>query len=339
MPGQRGSRRSADGAWKRVLTDLLPEFVAFAAPELHTATDWAAPPVFLDKEFATIARQAAVGPRTADLVVQLRLRSGETSLLVLHVEVQGQAESDFAARMFTYYALIHLRLWRQRRRRGGRVQGEMPLILGIAVLTDESLSWQPGAYESRGFGLGIRYDYRALKLRDPQVRADLEGLADNPFGLVARTWLDLQVAGRREENVAQAVRAALLALRAGRYSDDHLAAILAFIEQATALPVARYRALVDEVIQAEGMPMAQVMSYIERKGWRRGREEGRAEGREEGRLDVLLPLLSRTVGPIDEATRSRIQALDADALPDLASASFVFTDRADLDRWLTEHGA
>ena len=31
--------------------------------------------------------------------------------------------------------------------------------------------------------------------------------------------------------------------------------------------------------------MAQVMSYIERKGWRRGREEGRGV---EGRLDILL---------------------------------------------------
>jgi hypothetical protein len=99
MSGQRRGRRSADGAWKRVLTNLLPEFMAFAAPELHAATDWAVPPVFLDKEFATIARQAAVGGRTADLIVELRLRSGGLSLLVLHVEVQGQAEADFSARM------------------------------------------------------------------------------------------------------------------------------------------------------------------------------------------------------------------------------------------------
>jgi hypothetical protein len=40
---------------------------------------------------------AAVGPRTADLVVQLRLASGGTSVLVLHVEctsgVNGGAEA------------------------------------------------------------------------------------------------------------------------------------------------------------------------------------------------------------------------------------------------------
>ena len=67
------------------------------------------------------------------------------------------------------------------------------------------------------------------------MRAAIEALTDNPFGLVARTWLDLQAAGRREDDVALAVRTALLALREGRYSDDHLAAILAFIEQATSV--------------------------------------------------------------------------------------------------------
>jgi hypothetical protein len=119
MSGRR-RRQAVDGAWKRVLTELLPEFLAFAAPELHAATDWAIPPVFLDKEFSAIARQAAVGPRTADLVAELRLRSGTATWLVLHVEVQGQSEPEFAARMFTYYALLHLRLWRQRRRRPAR---------------------------------------------------------------------------------------------------------------------------------------------------------------------------------------------------------------------------
>jgi hypothetical protein len=107
-------RTRADAAWKRVLTDLLPGCLAFAAPELHAAVDWTVPTISLDKEFQAIARQVAVGPRVADHLVQLRLRSGSITWLVLHVEVQGQPQEDFAARMFTYYALLHLRLWRQR---------------------------------------------------------------------------------------------------------------------------------------------------------------------------------------------------------------------------------
>ena len=210
---ERQSRRGVDGAWKRVLTDLLPEFVAFALSDLHAATDWSIAPVFLDKEFQAIVRQAAVGSRVADLVVQLRLRSGLLGLLVLHVEVQGQPQEDFATRMFTYYSLVHLRLWRQQHRRAARHNAEFPLILGVAVLTDDRDSWHPGPYEARGFDLGIRYDYRVLKLRDPQVRATMQTLADNPFALVAQLWVEQQATRRREDDAAAVLRATMLALR------------------------------------------------------------------------------------------------------------------------------
>jgi hypothetical protein len=141
-----GRRTNADGAWKRVLADLLPDCLAFTVPELHAAVDWAVPPLSLDKEFQAVVRQAAIGPRVADHLVQLRLRSGDTTWLVLHVEVQGQPQEDFAARMFTYYALLHLRLWR--RRPGAELDG-VPLILGLALLTDWRATWRPGPYQAR----------------------------------------------------------------------------------------------------------------------------------------------------------------------------------------------
>src|SRR4029079_15908867 len=133
------------------------------APDLHAGIDWATAPVFLDKEFQAIARQAAVGPRAADSVVQLRLRSGAPPWLGLHVEVQGQPQDDFAARMFTYYALLHLRLWRQRR---GAGHDGVPLIVGLALLTAGRAIWRPGPYQAREFGQGVRYDYWAIKLLD-----------------------------------------------------------------------------------------------------------------------------------------------------------------------------
>ena len=67
-------------------------------------------------------------------------------------------------------------------------------------------------------------------------------------------------------------------------------------------------------------------------------QEGREEGREEGRLDVLLRLVGRTAGPVDDATRARFQALGAERLLELAEATLAFTSRADLERWLTDHG-
>jgi predicted transposase YdaD len=156
------------------------------------------------------------------------------------------------------------------------------------------------------------------------------------------TWLALQAAGRREDDAATALRAALHTMQRQRYSEEHLATILAFIEQATVLPLARYRQLIEETLQTEGAAMPQVMSYIERKGWREGREVGREEGREEARvnaLNVLLVFLKRKIGSLDTATTNRLHTLAPDLLPDLADASESFTNQDDLARWLTAHQA
>jgi len=81
MVQRRQPRRriDADGAWKRVLSELLAEFVAFALPELYTEVDWGREPVFLEQELRSVLRQAAAGRRVADLVVQLWLRDGRAT--------------------------------------------------------------------------------------------------------------------------------------------------------------------------------------------------------------------------------------------------------------------
>ena len=58
VSGRRVRRRvDADGAWKRVLSEMLAEFVAFALPELHAAIDWSREPVFLEQELRPVAGQ------------------------------------------------------------------------------------------------------------------------------------------------------------------------------------------------------------------------------------------------------------------------------------------
>ncbi|MEA2604308.1 MAG: hypothetical protein QOF89_5300 [Acidobacteriota bacterium] len=54
------------------------------------------------------------------------------------------------------------------------------------------------------------------------------------------------------------------------------------------------------------------------EGWQQGRQEGRQQGRQEGRQEgevkALLRLLEKRFGPVDQATRERIAAADADLL-------------------------
>lgn len=331
----RVGRRSADGAWKRVLTDLLPDFLAFAVPELYDAVDWDTPAISLDKEFQSLSRQAALKQRAADLVVQLRLRAGADAWLVLHVEAQGEVQPDFSARMFTYYALVHLRLWRQRQRGAGQQQEPMPLILGAALLTDERADWHPGSYVAQGFGRGVGYDFWVVKLLDWRGRESELVASDNPFALIAHTWLQLQAGRNREATGVAVVRAALRAMIRRGYDNERAAAVLAFLDHVVVLSPGRFDALLDEAITAEGVAMAQVMSRYEREGMRKGR----LEGRQEERREIAMRLLTNKLGPLNESTVAKIQALDSAQLLGLLDALLSFTGHADLGDWLAAQGA
>jgi Uma2 family endonuclease len=65
-----------------------------------------------------------------------------------------------------------------------------------------------------------------------------------------------------------------------------------------------------------------------------GREEGLEEGREEGELALVLRLIERRIGPVSDADRQRIRALDRDRLTDLADALGGFHEGEALDAWL-----
>lgn len=321
-------RTRADGVWKRVLTDLLPDCLAFAVPELHAAVDWATPPLSLDKEFQAITRQMAVGQRVADHLVQLRLRSGATTWLPLHVEVQGQPQDDFAARMFTYYALLHLRLWRRRGREG---VAETPLILGLALLTDGQVGWRPGPYAAQGFGQGLRYDYWVIKLLDWRGREAALATSANPFALIVLAWLGQQAARGQTASLVATTRAILRQLRRGGYDDEETVTILAFLEEVMALPTSLQEQLHGELEHEGEEIMAQVTSSFERSGMRKGRQEAYQE--------TVLALLGHKFGPLDEPTLGRVQGLAGRKLLALFTATLDFSERADLDRWLDEQGA
>ena len=62
----------------------------------------------------------------------------------------------------------------------------------------------------------------------------------------------------------------------------------------------------------------------------RAREEGLAQGMEQGMERVLLLLMERRFGELPEAVRLEVQALDSEALEDLADRLLTATSLADL---------
>jgi predicted transposase YdaD len=76
-------------------------------------------------------------------------------------------------------------------------------------------------------------------------------------------------------------------------------------------------------------------------GLEQGRQEGLQEGRQEGRQAegtiLVLRLLTRRFGTLEEATRLRIAALPLPLLEDLGEALLDFSQASDLQDWLERH--
>ncbi len=340
-------RADDDGAWKRVLGELLREFVAFALPELHLAVDWDRAPVFLEQELRPILRQAALGRRVGDLVAQLWLANGATQWLLIHVEVQDRHEADFAERMYTYAALLHLHYRvRPARSRAARSATAPPpaSMIGVALLTDADADWQPGPYHWGWGEYGIYYRYRVVKLANWRERSgDLVNDAA-PFSWAIRIWLAVQAAGRTIE--AQAVvrrevgRQLLAARRQGRLTDAQAVALYLFLDAVNRLPDVLSEAIDRELQLNEEELMTKLLTRWERQGLQRGLERGLEQGLERGQIVgagmVVFHLLAKKRIPLDPAAEERIRGLDREQLLALTDVLLDLQSRADLDTWLAQ---
>lgn len=95
-----------DSPWKEALEYYFQDFLELLFPEIAQAINWQHPPEFLDKELQKIVNQSPEGRQYADKLVKVQLNDGQETWLLIHVEVQGEPETAFELRMYTYYHRI-----------------------------------------------------------------------------------------------------------------------------------------------------------------------------------------------------------------------------------------
>ena len=66
-----------------------------------------------------------------------------------------------------------------------------------------------------------------------------------------------------------------------------------------------------------------------------GQQEGRQEGRQEGEANLLLRLLTKRYGMLSPSQEKQIRSLDVEQLESLGEALLDFTNKSDLDTWLS----
>src|ERR1700742_2275381 len=143
-----------DILWKAVLDDIfdLDKGFEYLDKELHQLF----PPEDDNYEL-----------RYVDKLVKVFTKNGDEEWILVHVEVQGYTDKDFAKRMFHYYIRILDKY-------------DKP-VTAFAIFADANKNFHPKCYQREYLGTKISYTFNTFKIVD-QDDSILEA-SNNPFAM------------------------------------------------------------------------------------------------------------------------------------------------------------
>jgi len=248
-----------DSPWKDTLEWYFEPFIRLCFPQIHTGIDWSYSCQFLDKELQKVVRDAETGRRFADKLVQVWMVNGQETWILIHVEVQGKRETNFAHRMYTYNHRIADRYNRS--------------VLSLAVLCDGDSSWRPTKYSSEIFGCTIEFKFLMVKLLDYKEQWEELEQSINPFATVIMAHLKSQET-RSNKQQRQAWKMSLTKrLYEQGYQRQDVLNLFHFIDWVMKLPQGLEQAFIQEITEYEKEQNMRYITSVERIGIERGRQE------------------------------------------------------------------
>jgi len=293
-----------DTPWKDAVTRYFPEFIAFYFPEADKQIDWNRGYTFLDQELAQIVKDAELGKRLIDKLVQVATHDGGEHWVYVHIEVQGGHDGNFAERLFTY----NYRLYDKYRRP----------IASLAVLADDREHWKPQTYGYELFGCEVGIRFPVIKLLDYQPQTEALLLDPNPFALVtAAHLLTRQTKGDDRQRLAAKWRLAKL-LYERNWDKQRIIDLFSVIDWMMQVPKELQNQLWQDIEQLERNRTMPYITSVERigieKGIQQGIQQGIEQGEHLGEANVLVRLLTRRFGPPSADTQARLKAASLEQL-------------------------
>jgi hypothetical protein len=298
-------RSDSDSAWKDILDYYLKDFLDYCLTELSEQIDWNKGWTSLDKELQSITKDNLTGKRLVDKLIKVSLKTGKDQWLLIHIEVQGNPDSLFPERMFTYSYRLYDKY-------------KQPLYC-CAILTDDRVDWRPNHHEISLADFKLRVDYHVVKLLD--YRAEKEKLENdmNPFASVILVQLAAVETKNKSDQVRLNIKLALTKrLYKKGFTKEQIQKLYLFIDWLINLPEPLEAEYLKEIYELEE---SQAMSYISNaerfgieKGIIKGRLEGQMAGRIEGESVLLAKLLQCKFGLVSPAIQQRIKTADTDTL-------------------------
>lgn len=264
-------RADYDNPWKEALSIYFESFMAFFFPEIDRNIDWERGYEFLDTEFQQVARDAEIGSREADKLVKVWRQDGQETWVLIHVEVQSQAQSVFAERMYVY----NYRIFDMYRRK----------VVSLAVLADDEESWRPSQYNYEIWGCRVLLQFPVAKLLDYQL-SKLEQ-STNPFAVIVAAHRTTQQTVQNPEGRYQGKLRIAKSLYQRGYSRQDILELFRLIDWMMTLPDSFQIGFKQQVRRFEEESTMPYVTSIERLARKEGIEEGILQNSRETLLEVL----------------------------------------------------
>jgi hypothetical protein len=289
-----------DNPWKSAIEVYFRDFLRLFFPAIEADIDWSQPVVFLDKELQKVVRDAEIPKRYADKLVQVHRLNGQKTLVICHIEVQGQWEGDFAVRMYSY----NYRL---------RDRYNCPVV-SLAILADENNTWRPQHFQDELWGCSTDFRFPIVKLLDYQN--DWTGLtaSRNPFAVVVMAHLKTKETHNQPEARKQWRYHLTTMLYDQGYGEQDILELHRFLDWLMDLPEALERQFQVELKAFEEARQMKYVTTIERMAEARGKQLGAKSREAEIAVNLLrknMPL--ETIAEVTGLTIEQIQDLQAQA--------------------------
>lgn len=159
---------SKDTLWKGIIENLVDDFIRYFFPNYVEKIDFERGFEFLDTELQKLISDNPGQNRHADKLIRVWLKDGLEAWFLIHVEVQGYQDIQFAARMFEYMYRI-------------RDKYQHP-VTGLAIYTDWNRRYHYTQFVETFLGTEVIYRFNTYVLRDhaPKILAQ----DTNPFAAV-----------------------------------------------------------------------------------------------------------------------------------------------------------
>lgn len=167
--------RRDDTLWKSILEDIFEDFLLFFYPDAGSFFDFSKDFEYLDKELEQLfpPEDNLYQTRFVDKLVKVHCKNGDNEWILVHIEVQGYHDRDFAQRMFTYYSRILDRYGKP--------------ITAFAIFTESNAAFKPCEYYREFMGTSVLYKFNTFKILDQNEEMLRE--SENPFAIVVLTTL------------------------------------------------------------------------------------------------------------------------------------------------------